>query len=321
MSRRSSLSEYEVEKHGQSGGGVVSILQTATTSGSTKVAITLPPEPLAPVRTRIPIEYRTLSIQVYDSQRFEPSSEKKNQTDSEFFASLDYHTVPAVTLCNRFNVSVSTGLDASAAKKRLERNGPNTLTQVKSQLWKKLLRYTFGDFCSILWIGVIIFFISWKPLGNPPAPYNLALAIVVLLVILMQAVFSGFQDWSAQKVMSSILTLIPENAVVWRDGQKVSVPSSELVVGDLVELSLGQKVPADMRIIKASNDLRFDKSILTGESFPTPLAPSLSSPPAGSDASQVNRKKSTAQLTPTRPTSSRPRTSPSSVHTSAMVPP
>ena len=272
MSARSSCSDDHHDKvermdDDYKNNQIVSILKTEQ-PGSTSRAVQFPSTPITPARTRIPIEYRTLSIQVYDSQRFEQAaSDKKGQTDSEFFAGLDYHLVPPTTLCNRFNVSESTGLDASAAKKRFERNGPNTLTQIKSQLWKKLLRYTFGDFCSILWIGVIIFFISWKPLGNPPQAYNLALAIVVLLVILMQAIFSGFQDWSAQKVMSSILTLSPENAIVWREGQKISVPSSQLVVGDLVELSLGQKVPADMRIIKASNDLRFDKSILTGESI------------------------------------------------------
>jgi sodium/potassium-transporting ATPase subunit alpha len=148
------------------------------------------------------------------------------------------------------------------------------LTPKKSQYWKKILRYVFGDFCSILWVGVVIFFISWKPLGNPPAPYNLALAIVVMIVIVLQAVFSGLQDWSAQRVMASILNLQPETAVVLRDGQPKSIPSNELVVGDVVQLSTGQKVPADMRIIKASNDLKFDKSILTGK--PTPLRdPSL----------------------------------------------
>jgi sodium/potassium-transporting ATPase subunit alpha len=65
--------------------------------------------------------------------------------------------------------------------------------------------------------------------------------------------------------MDSILNLLPENAVVMRDGQPKSIPSSELVVGDVVQLTTGQKVPADMRIIKASNDLKFDKSILTGK--------------------------------------------------------
>lgn len=261
--------------------GHTSILQRSATLDKTplppnggKVGIQLPPLEQTPTRhARIPIEFRTLSLQVYDSQRFDaqsPSSGKKDETDAEFFNKLDFHLITPSEIYNRFNVSPSSGLDSGAASRRLDRNGRNILIQRKSQLWKKLLRYTFGDFCSILWIGVIIFFISWKPLGNPPAPYNLALAIVVLLVIIMQAVFSGFQDWSAQQIMSSILTLVPENAIVWRDGQRTTIPSSELVVGDVVELTMGQKVPADMRIVKASNDLRFDKSILTGESSVSP---------------------------------------------------
>jgi sodium/potassium-transporting ATPase subunit alpha len=86
-----------------------------------------------------------------------------------------------------------------------------------------------------------------------------------LIVIFFQATFSALQDWSAQKVMDSILNLLPENAVVIRDGQPKSILSNELVVGDVVQLTTGQKVPADMRIIKASNDLKFDKAILTGE--------------------------------------------------------
>jgi sodium/potassium-transporting ATPase subunit alpha len=79
---------------------------------------------------------------------------------------------------------------------------------------------------------------TWKP----PAPYNLALASVVIIVIVLQAVFSGLQDWSAQRVMASILNLLPENAAVLRDGQHKSIPSNELVVGDVVQLSTGQKV-------------------------------------------------------------------------------
>ncbi|ORX34849.1 K, P-type ATPase [Kockovaella imperatae] len=215
---------------------------------------------------RIPIEYRTLSIHVYDSQRFEQHKEaKENPSDAEFFAKLDYHTLPADEVCQRLNVSRTLGLDKAAAAKRLQRNGPNRLSKGNPQYWKKILRYLFGDFCSVLWIGVIIFFISWKPLGDPPAPYNLALGILVIIVILLQAFFSAFQDWSSQKVMNSILNLVPENATVTRDGQQISVPSADLVTGDIVHMSMGNRVPADIRILQASPDLKFDRSILTGE--------------------------------------------------------
>ncbi|MCO5613565.1 hypothetical protein L7F22_067842 [Adiantum nelumboides] len=273
-----------------------------------KVGIVDPKERSA----RIPMGYRTLSIHVYDSQRFPADDDgmgikdgkssiksrrfiprlptsldscfgrggKKNsnqqttnqdsamstvQKGADYLAKLDYHRLPTEEVCQRFNVNNSLGLDQEAAKRRLERNGKNVFSKRKNTYYKKLLRYVFGDFCSILWIGVIIFFISWKPLGDPPQPYNLALAIVVIIVIFFQALFAAFQDWSTQKVMNSIMNFLPENANILRDGKPITIPSSEIVVGDIVQLSLGQKVPADMRLIETSSDLKFDRSILTGE--------------------------------------------------------
>lgn len=272
-----------------------------------KVAISEPKQRNA----RIPMGYRTLSIHVYDSQRFPADDEgaglkdgkssiksrrfvprlptslqsclrrgKKNpnpqtpnadsamatvQKGADYLAKLDYHRLPIEEVCQRFNVNSALGLDQEAAKRRLERNGKNVFSKKKNTYYKKLLRYVFGDFCSILWIGVIIFFISWKPLGDPPQPYNLALAIVVIIVIFFQALFAAFQDWSTQKVMNSIMNFLPENADIVRDGKPMTIPSSEIVVGDVVQLSLGQKVPADMRLIETSSDLKFDRSILTGE--------------------------------------------------------
>ncbi|PWN31554.1 K, P-type ATPase [Meira miltonrushii] len=225
-----------------------------------KVGITEPKR-----SARIPMGYRTLSIHVYDSQRFPADDDGPGLKDADYLARLDYHRLPIEEVCQRFNVNSALGLDQEAAKRRLERNGKNVFSKRKNTYYKKLLRYVFGDFCSILWIGVIIFFISWKPLGDPPQPYNLALAIVVIIVIFFQALFAAFQDWSTQKVMNSIMNFLPENADILRDGKPMTIPSSEIVVGDVIQLSLGQKVPADMRLIETSSDLKFDRSILTGE--------------------------------------------------------
>jgi sodium/potassium-transporting ATPase subunit alpha len=105
-----------------------------------------------------------------------------------------------------------------------------------------------------------------KPLGEPnPQASNLALAVVLLVVIILQAVFNAWQDFSTSRVMSSIKDMIPTDVVVLRDGSQSSLAASELVPGDLVQISLGQKVPADLRLIEVSSDLRFDRSVLTGE--------------------------------------------------------
>lgn len=105
-----------------------------------------------------------------------------------------------------------------------------------------------------------------KPLGEPnPAPANLALAVVLLIVILIQAIFNAWQDFSTSRVMASIKGMLPSDVLVLRDGSQTKVQAKDLVPGDLVTISMGEKVPADLRLIEVSADLQFDRSILTGE--------------------------------------------------------
>jgi sodium/potassium-transporting ATPase subunit alpha len=86
-----------------------------------------------------------------------------------------------------------------------------------------------------------------------------------LLVIIMSSTFYAVVDWNASRVMKSIKNLIAEQAVVIRDGKRQTLPAVSIVVGDLVTLSMGDRVPADMRIVEVSSDLKFDRSLLTGE--------------------------------------------------------
>ncbi len=103
-------------------------------------------------------------------------------------------------------------------------------------------------------------------MGNPnPQASNLALALVLLVVVFLQAAFNAWQDFSTSRVMASIKGMLPADVVVLRDGVQTSLPAASLVPGDIVNLVMGQKVPADVRLIDVSGDLRFDRSVLTGE--------------------------------------------------------
>lgn len=75
---------------------------------------------------------------------------------------------------------------------------------------KQILGYFFKGFGSILLAGAILVFVAWKPLGQPPALANLALAIVLLAVFFIQAIFNAWQDWSSSRVMASITHMLPE---------------------------------------------------------------------------------------------------------------
>ncbi|GAM25690.1 hypothetical protein SAMD00019534_088650 [Acytostelium subglobosum LB1] len=89
-----------------------------------------------------------------------------------------------------------------------------------------------------------------------------------MIVIFLQASFSAFQDWSTARVMKSILNMLPAECLVVRDGNMTRINTNQLVVGDIVHLSMGNKVPADMVIIHTSGDLKVDNSVLTGENKP-----------------------------------------------------
>jgi sodium/potassium-transporting ATPase subunit alpha len=142
----------------------------------------------------------------------------------------------------------------------------------------------------MLFVAAVISLICYKPLGNPnPDGSNLALGILLFVVICIQGVFNAWQDWvhlnlqilicqSSSRIMASITGMIPAESLVLRDGQNKKVPAAELVVGDVVYLALGNKVPADLRLLHCSGDLKFDRSVLTGESEPISATPETTDP-------------------------------------------
>jgi sodium/potassium-transporting ATPase subunit alpha len=131
--------------------------------------------------------------------------------------------------------------------------------------------YFFGGFGSLLFCGSILVFIAWKPLGQPPAVANLALALVLLAVFLIQAAFNAWQDWSSSRVMASITMMLPDDCLVIRDNTQKWTTAVDLVPGDCIKIKQGNKLPADVRFVEVSTDAKFDRSVLTGKVFASAL--------------------------------------------------
>lgn len=187
------------------------------------------------------------------------------------FADIDWHLIDLPTLYTRLATSPTHGLATSQITASRTLHGRNIPSKPPSQLPRKLFSYFFGGFGSILFLGAILVFIAWKPLGKPnPAIANLALAIVLTAVWIIQAVFNGYQDFSSSRVMNSITGMLPEECVVVREGEKRVVGAAEVVPGDVLVWKAGGKLPADVRFVECSRDARFDRGILTGESVPVP---------------------------------------------------
>mmetsp|Transcript_5567 Transcript_5567/g.5726 ORF Transcript_5567/g.5726 Transcript_5567/m.5726 type:complete len:1006 (+) Transcript_5567:257-3274(+) len=172
-------------------------------------------------------------------------------------------------VCKELKTNLNHGLSSSEVQNRFLRDGPNILTPVKE--WNQFMKFIFSlfrGFGPIMWISFILMFLTYIPLGGPnPNIYNLAVALAIFVVIIAQGGFAWYQEYENSNVLASFSNLVPLETIVIRDGQVSTILASNLVVGDIIVLSIGDILPADIRVIE-SHGLKADTSALTGESHP-----------------------------------------------------
>ncbi|KAK3937704.1 putative type IIC NA+/K+/H+-transporting ATPase [Diplogelasinospora grovesii] len=213
------------------------------------------------------IQYRTISIDIDDYNRNQVAAKKAHKATTDL-TDLEWHTVSVDEVVRRLSTSLDQGLSQDQIKRRTAEYGKNAPSPPETHRTKQILGYFFKGFGSVLLVGSILVWVSWKPLGNPPLPANLALAIVLLAVFFIQAAFNMWQDWSSSRVMASIKTMLPGECLLIRDGVQVSAMAADIVPGDILLIKAGNKLPADVRFAQVSSDAKFDRAILTGESVP-----------------------------------------------------
>ncbi|CAD5120356.1 DgyrCDS8929 [Dimorphilus gyrociliatus] len=196
---------------------------------------------------------------------------KKKQKRKEDLDDLKQELEMAKELFERYGTDPKTGMKPEKAKEILERDGPNELTPPKTTPeWVKFCKKMFGGFSMLLWIGAILCFVAYSILAStdedPPGD-NLYLGIVLTAVVVVTGCFSYYQEAKSSRIMDSFKNLVPQYAIVIRNGEKLTVHAEELVLGDLIEVKFGDRVPADIRIV-SSHGFKVDNSSLTGESEP-----------------------------------------------------
>ncbi len=150
----------------------------------------------------------------------------------------------------------SDGLSSEKAKELLEKNGENVLQEGKR---KSTLRVFLEQFADLLVIILIIAAVISMLSGN------LESTIVIFAVIILNAILGTVQHVKAEKSLESLKSLSSPNAKVIRDGQKIEIPSKNVVEGDIIVLEAGDLIVADGRIIN-NYSLQVNESSLTGES-------------------------------------------------------
>ncbi|XP_074794719.1 sodium/potassium-transporting ATPase subunit alpha-3 isoform X2 [Natator depressus] len=186
------------------------------------------------------------------------------------------HKMSIEEVCRKYNTDCVQGLTHSKAQEILVRDGPNALTPPPTTPeWVKFCRQLFGGFSILLWIGAILCFLAYgiqAGTEDDPANDNLYLGIVLAAVVIITGCFSYYQEAKSSKIMESFKNMVPQQALVIREGEKMQLNAEEVVVGDLVEVKGGDRVPADLRIISA-HGCKVDNSSLTGESEPQTRSP------------------------------------------------
>lgn len=155
------------------------------------------------------------------------------------------------------------GLTSSEAAELLVSNGPNELSkQQRAGLLGRIARVFAEPMLLLLAAaGVVSIFIA-EPLD----------AGVLLVMIGLVVAITLYQEGRAEKALQALTAMSAPRAVVMRDGEWRDIPSSEVVLGDLVKISEGSRIPADVELVSASH-LSIDESSLTGESISVKKSP------------------------------------------------
>lgn len=178
-------------------------------------------------------------------------------TSQEIIQSSQWHHLSIQEVTRHLDTNSETGLTSAVAAKKRERFGANELKSKpgKSPLLRFLLQFNQPLLYILLIAGAIKAFLGqWVNAG------------VIWGVTLINAIIGFVQESKAESAIAALASSVKTNATIIRNGQKMQVPSTELVPGDVVLLASGDKVPADLRLVQARN-LQVNESALTGESI------------------------------------------------------
>lgn len=152
--------------------------------------------------------------------------------------------------------AMSPGLTAAEAEAALLRDGPNVLPSPRRRpaVWR-FMRQLFHFFALVLWAAAALAFIAGMP----------QLSAAIAVVVVLNGTFAFIQEHRADRAAERLSALMPTKVTVRRDGRRTTVDAADIVVGDLLLLESGDRIPAD-GVAEAAADLRLDTSSLTGES-------------------------------------------------------
>ena len=180
---------------------------------------------------------------------------------------MEYYRQPPSDTLHALD-STPDGLTPEQAAARLARDGRNVLTEPpKPSLVKRFFQQLADPMILVLLAAALI-----SAITSAYAHESFADVIIILIVVIINAVLGVYQESKAEQAIAALKELSAAHSRVLRGGKLVTVPSEELVVGDVLVLEAGDAVPADARVLESAS-LRAEEAALTGESVPVTKSP------------------------------------------------
>lgn len=176
---------------------------------------------------------------------------------------IAWHSLETEKVLEELHTHPQSGLTSEEAAHRLAQYGANQLAEAPRRTFFQLVIGQLNNFVVILLIAAALISAVVSYVENEPFIESAA----ILAIVILNAVLGVIQESRAEQSLAALKKLAAPDALVLRDGRLVSLPSTQLVPGDIVFLEAGNFVPADIRLLETVN-LRIEEAALTGESVP-----------------------------------------------------
>ncbi len=172
----------------------------------------------------------------------------------------NWHALPAEEAVDRLESDASHGLHRDEAQRRLDQHGPNEVEakQGHGPIVRFLLQFHQPLIYILIAAGVVTILLA-----------EYVDAAVILGVVVLNAIVGYIQESRALSALAALTKTLATEATVIRNGERQSIPAREIVPGDVVFIQSGDKVPADLRLLRV-RDLQVEEAAFTGESLPSP---------------------------------------------------
>eukprot|EP00557_Chaetoceros_sp_GSL56_P006939 CAMPEP_0176499750 /NCGR_PEP_ID=MMETSP0200_2-20121128/13114_1 /TAXON_ID=947934 /ORGANISM="Chaetoceros sp., Strain GSL56" /LENGTH=1087 /DNA_ID=CAMNT_0017898231 /DNA_START=79 /DNA_END=3342 /DNA_ORIENTATION=- len=186
------------------------------------------------------------------------------------------------------------GLTSSEAARRLEEYGPNKMSEAEKEtlcqkIWKQVANVLVCILVVVALVSAARGIVEQVAVEEPNSTTILTSWVqvgLIVTVITVNTCIGILQEGSAEKAAEALKNMLSADARVIRDGKEMMIPAIEVVPGDVIILSLGDRCPADMRVIESTN-LACQEAALTGEAVPIDKKISVIDVPQGSNPEQI----------------------------------